>query len=180
MRASRIFGVIVSLFILFGGVPDSASGQSGSDERAELIRSQNSLRLFREFEQDSRHLYFLQANAIIAVQGGWNEGDLGYGSHAALLAEAAESLLLPKFKRLSARLNNNDDLSDEEKQRFLDSVEQILVLVELSKSISGSLKNGDLETAILLYHDQATPLFESIWATNYTLISEAERKFPRR
>ncbi|WP_170336641.1 hypothetical protein [Ruegeria arenilitoris] len=180
MRASRIFGVIVSLFVLFGGVPDAAFGQSEPEERAELIRTQNSLTLFRKFEQDSRHLYFLQANAIIAVQGGWNEGDLGYGTHAALLGEAAESLLLPKFKRLSARLDTNAYLNEEEKRRLQESVAQVLVLVDLSQSISDALKDGNLETAILLYHDQATPIFESIWATNYTLISEAERRLPRR
>ena len=155
-------------------------GQSDTDERAELIRTQNALRILREFEHDSRHLYFLQANAIIAVHGGWNEGDLAYATHSSLLGEAAESLLLPKFKRLSARLASNKNFSDEEKSRLQSAVDQILQLVEHSKSITEALNAGDPKLAIAIYHDQSVPKFVAIWAANYTLISEAEKRFPRK
>ncbi len=157
-----------------------AYGQSESDERDEMVRIQNSLKLIRAFEHDSRHLYYLQANAIIADQGGWNEGELAYGTRADLLGEAAESLLLPKFKRLSSRLGNNKNLSDQEKTRLLEAVDQMLRAVYLSNSIAEALNASDLDLAIKLYHDQSVPLFEAVWATNYTLISEAERRFPRR
>ena len=179
MRGSAlIFVILGSVFMTVK--PSPVSGQSVAEERAELIKTQNALRIFREFDQDSRHLYFLQANAIIAVQGGWNEGELAYGTLADLLGEAAESLLLPKFKRLSSRLESNKNLSDLEKARLLEAVEQSLEAVDLSMTMANALNARDLETALALYHEQSVPLFEAVWATTYTLISEAERQFPRR
>jgi hypothetical protein len=125
MKLSRIH-VFTSYLLVAIALSASANGQSVDTERTELIRTQNALKIFRAFEQDSRHLYFVQANAIIAVQGGWNEGELAYGTYADLLRETAESLLLPNFKRLSARIGSNKNLSDEEKTRMTEAAEQMI------------------------------------------------------
>lgn len=169
----------LTLIALMHTALPSHANQDGV-ERAEMINLQKALKLYRGFERESRHLHLLQANSIIAVQAGWNKGDLAYGTHVDLLKEAAESLILPKIKRLKARLGSNKNLSEDDKQRFGEAVDQMLTVISLSRDIFEALGASDIDRANAIYHEQSLPLFEAIWATNYTLISEAERKFPKR
>ena len=60
-----------------------------------------------------------------------------------------------------------------------EAAQQMLSLVALSKTIADTLDEGDSKAANALFHDEAFAVFKSIWATNHTLISNAERRFPR-
>ena len=58
--------VVLAILIIFV-VPVHA--QDEVTERSEMIKTQNALRIFREFEYDSRHLYFIMSTAIISFEG---------------------------------------------------------------------------------------------------------------
>jgi hypothetical protein len=173
--------VFVAIFMMLPTFVAPAYAQNEVTERSELIKIQNGLRLFREFEHDSRHLFFLMATAIISFEGGWMARDLAEGlSYAENLREVAKNQYLPKSNRFLARRENNKNLNDDEKARLAEVAEKMLELIALSKVIGDELDAGDGDAANTLFQEKAFPLFKSIWATNYTLISDAERRFPRR
>lgn len=158
-----------------------AHAQNEEAERSELVRIQNSLRLFRELEHDSRHLYFLMSTAIISYEGGWMARDAAAGlSYAENLREVGKNQYLPKSNRLLARLGNNKNLNDDEKSRMSEVARRMLDLISLSNTIAAKLDEGDGDAANVLFREKAFPVFKSIWATNYTLMSDAENRFPRR
>jgi len=172
--------VVVAALSMPSTMTPSAHAQNEVSERSELIKIQNALRLFREFEHDSRHLFFLKATAIISFEGGWMARDAAEGlSYAENLREVARNLYLPKSNRLLARLEKNKILNDDEKARLAEVAEQMLELIALSQTIAEALDAGDGAAANSLFHEESFPRFKSIWATNYTLISNAERRFPR-
>ena len=178
----QISGAVIVLAIMllpFYAAPTLA--QSDTAERAEMIKIQNSLRLFRDFEHDSRHLYFLMTTAIISFEGGWMAREAAAGlSYAENLREVAKNQYLPQTNRLLARIETNKNLDEVEKARMTESAEQMLSLISLSKTIAGVLDDGEGSEANSLFQDAAFPVFKSIWAANHTLISNAERRFPRR
>ena len=173
--------LIVAVLMMLPTFTPPAYAQDAATERSELIKLQNALRLFREFEYDSRHLFFLMATAIISFEGGWMARDAGEGlSYAENLREVGKNQFLPKYNRLLVRLKNNENLSGNEKASLTEVAEQMLVLIELSKAVADALDAGDGDRANSLFHEKSFPLFKAIWATNYTLISNAEKRFPRR
>ena len=157
----------------------SANAQSELTERAQMIKTQNALRIFREFEQDSRYLYFIMTTAIISFEGGWMAREAAAGlSYAENLREVGKNLFLPKSNRLLARLDSNKNLNEKEKNRM--SEVEMLYLIELSNTIAAELDDGDGEAANVLFREKAFPVFKSIWAANHTLMNNAEKRFPRR
>ena len=155
--------------------------QNNTFERAEMIKIQNSLRLFRNFEHNSRHLHFLMTTAIISFEGGWMAREEAAGlSYAENLREVAKNLYLPQINRLLARVDTNKNLDKEEKARVKEAAKQMLELVALSKTIADALDNGEGVEANRLFQEVAFPVFKSIWAANHTMISNAESQFPRR
>lgn len=177
-----VSGAAITLAIMllpFYAAPTLA--QNNSVDRAEMIKIQNSLRLFRDFEHDSRHLYFLMTTAIISFEGGWMAREAAAGlSYAENLREVAKNQYLPQTNRLLARLDANKNLDEEEMARVKEAAEQMLELVALSKTIADALDNGKGAEANRLFQEVAFPVFKSIWAANHTLISNAESQFPHR
>jgi hypothetical protein len=173
---ASIFALIISLVIV---APVQA--QDEVTERSEMIKTQNALRVFREFEYDSRHLYFIMSTAIISFEGGWFAREAALGlTYAENLREVGKNEYLPKSNRLLARLDSNKFLNDEEKARMSEVANQMLHLIELSNQIAAKLDVNDGDAANTQFREEAFPLFKSVWATNITLIGNAERRFPRR
>ncbi|MGI9371450.1 MAG: hypothetical protein ACR2OJ_03060 [Hyphomicrobiales bacterium] len=100
-------------------------------------------------------------------------------SYAENLREVAKNQYLPQTNRLLARIQTNKNLDDIEKARVTEVAEKMLGLIALSKTISDTLDDGKGSEANKLFQDRALPDFKSIWAATYTLISNAERRFPR-
>ena len=179
---TQVSGPIIVLAIMllpFYAAPTLA--QNDTAERAEMIKIQNSLRLFRDFEHDSRHLYFLMTTAIISFEGGWMARDSASGlSYAENLREVAKNQYLPQTNRLLMRIETNKNLDEIGRARMTESAEQMLSLISLSKTIADALDDGRGSEVNRLFQEAAFPVFKSIWAANYTLISNAERRFPSR
>lgn len=177
LRAAATVSAVLALSVIATPV----LVQENPAERVDMIRTQNALRLVRDFGYDSRHFHFLMTTAIISFEGGWMARDAAEGlSYAENLREVAKSQYLPKYNRLRARLETNKNLDEEEKAKVDAAVGQMLDLVALSHLVAEALDAGDGETANKLFHETAFPNFKDVWATNYTLATNAERRLPRR
>ena len=178
-QVSRTAITLATILLPFCAAP--ALSQNATIERAEMIKIQNALRLFRDFEHNSRHLYFLMTTAIISFEGGWMAREAAAGlSYAENLREVAKNQYLPQTNRLLARVDTNKNLGEREKARVKEAAGQMLELVALSKTIAEALDNGNGVEANKYFQEAALPVFKSIWAANYTLISTSESQFPRR
>jgi hypothetical protein len=183
MITRRSWICILTMIAILVPSANLVSGQESKpvalDERAAMIKEQNWLRVLRAFERESRHLYYLQSNAMLSAYGGWSEGDFTYGDHILLVKEAGE-IIAENVNRLRYQLERGKWGAGEDIERLAEAVAQMQTAIGISIEISDLLRAGDLALANAAYRERSEPLFKSIWASNSTLVSGAERRFPRR
>ena len=159
--------------------------QNGSTENVQsdhdiMLRQHQLLIKYRYFNQQTRHFHYVLVNAILASYGGWRNVPENYNATQAGLIDGVIDKMTPAVNRMKARAGGFDGITDKEAANLISSVSKFQELFGIGIKIRDLLYVEQLDAANLTYYDEALPLFESIWRSNYTLITEAERRIPKR
>ena len=175
LNKSMLIAIVLGLAVAGG----ARTAESAEVSRAELIAQHKTIRLYREFDQLTRHLHFLLSNALLAVNGGWNDRDRRK-TQVEVLSEQISGTIPKEIGRLKARIGREKSLAEEDAARLSESLRVFKEAAVVVQRISDILEAGDVGAANIAYADEALPLFEETWRGIFTLISGAERAFPYR
>ena len=79
----------------------------------------------------------------------------------------------PAINRTKARAGSFGGITEQEAADLIASASKFQELFVIGIKIRDLLYAEELDAANLAYYDEAIPLFESIWNSNYTLIAES-------
>ena len=175
-----IAGMILSFSACGAMAQTSETSSDLTTERSYLLQQHQLQEKFRAFERNTRHFHYVLVNAILSSYGGWRNLPEDYNATQAGLIDGVIEKMAPATNRMKARASGYPGISENEIQKLTDAVIKFQLLFPIGIRIRDHLYAEEFDEANGLYYKQALPLFEEIWSTNYTLLTEAARRIPRR
>lgn len=151
-----------------------------SVERTLILQQSRLLKTYREFDQQTRHFHYVVVNALLSAYGDWRNLPDDYNATQAGLIDGVIDKMAPSVNRLKFRAAGFRGVSEEDAVILVASASKFQDLFEVGVKIRDLIYAEDIDAANLLYSEKALPLFETIWASNFTLISVTERRIPAR
>ena len=162
------------------GVSQQLPESDASVERALILQQYRLLKKFHDFERQTRHFHYVLVNAVLSSYGGWRNLPEDYNATQAGLIDGVIEKMSPTINRTKARAGSFGGITEQEAAQLILSTSKFQELFVIGLRIRELLYAEELDAANLIYYNEALPLFESIWNSNYTLMTEAMRRLPKR
>jgi hypothetical protein len=152
----------------------------GAVKQTLILQQSRLMKKYHDFDRQTRHFHYVLVNAILSSYGGWRNLPENYNATQAGLIDGVIDKMSAATNRMKARANGFGGITEQEAAELIGSVTRFQELFEIGINIRDLLYAEDFDAANLTYYNEALPLFESIWNSNYTLISEARSRLPKR
>lgn len=185
MNYSKTWFCFIAILLLsvFAFTASAQSTEPNSDLEAQhdfLVQQHNLLEKYRAFDRETRHFHYVVVNAILSSYGGWRNLPQDYNATQIGLIDGVIDKMAPEVNRMRVRASSYQGISEDEANQLIDAAAQFQELFVIGIQIRDHLYLDEIDEANGVYYEQALPLFEAIWNTNYTLMAQAARRLPTR